>query len=480
MAGYARHCPLVGTARTAPVGVLMIFDAYSAGYRQAVPVSLPVGPPDCSAAIRLEEEDVRIYIGSSGIPQQPGSTEGTVLSSATQLRTRIVAVGGAIVFLLVAGVWIALTQASAQPKTAANPSHSKRVTELAAGPLQVTSVTPADHSANVSGLTPIRLQFSEPIASTSPLPTLRPGLAGTWHGVGSKSLEFVPAVGFKQSAHVTVTIPGGALGMRSTGGGLLGLTTRIRFRIGTYQTTRLDQLLAQLGYLPLTWTASPGASVPAGNDAAGQLAAAYDPPAGTFRWQPGYPSKLRHFWRGGSTAGLILKGAVMAFESNHGLTIDGIAGPEVWTALLKAEAADDTNKNGYTYAIASEASPETLTIWHNGRQVFHSLANTGIPQSPTTIGTAPVYLKYYFQIMKGKNPDGTKYADPVYYVSYFRSGEAVHYYPRASYGFPQSLGCVELPFAEAKVAWPYLTYGSLVTVLPGSQTPSTSPTDPTT
>jgi hypothetical protein len=68
--------------------------------------------------------------------------------------------------------------------------------------------------------------------------------------------------------------------------------------------------------------------------------------------------------------------------------------------------------------------------------------------------------------MKGLNPDGTKYADPVWYVSYFSSGEAVHYFPRGSYGFPQSLGCVELPWDSAAKAWPYLTYGSLVTVDP--------------
>jgi len=57
---------------------------------------------------------------------------------------------------------------------------------------------------------------------------------------------------------------------------------------------------------------------------------------------------------------------------------------------------------------------------------------------------------------------------------------AVHWYPRASYGFPQSLGCVELPSSAAKTAWQYLSYGTLVTVQPGSQTPSTSPVDPTT
>jgi lipoprotein-anchoring transpeptidase ErfK/SrfK len=77
--------------------------------------------------------------------------------------------------------------------------------------------------------------------------------------------------------------------------------------------------------------------------------------------------------------------------------------------------------------------------------------------------------------MKGTNPDGTKYADPVQFVAYFRSGEAVHYFPRGSYGWPQSLGCVELTLSDAQQAWPYLTYGSLVTVTAGALTPPGSP-----
>jgi hypothetical protein len=40
----------------------------------------------------------------------------------------------------------------------------------------------------------------------------------------------------------------------------------------------------------------------------------------------------------------------------------------------------------------------------------------------------------------------------------------VHYYPRGSFGFPQSLGCVELAYDAAKKAYPYLPYGTLVTV----------------
>jgi hypothetical protein len=68
--------------------------------------------------------------------------------------------------------------------------------------------------------------------------------------------------------------------------------------------------------------------------------------------------------------------------------------------------------------------------------------------------------------VQGTNPDGSHYADPVQFVAHFMAGEAVHYFPRYSYGWPQSLGCVELPFTAAARAWPYLTYGSLVTVSP--------------
>jgi hypothetical protein len=403
------------------------------------------------------------------------------LSSLTHLRGRIAAIGGVIALLLVAGVWITLTHASAQSSGAghtdsAGSKPAAHSSQAAAVPLQLVSETPASNSAGVSGVTDIKIQFSTPVAASSPLPRIKPHVAGSWQGAGTSTLEFVPSVGFDQLTRVKVTIPGGADGVRSAHGALLAKSVKLEFKTGQYQSARLAELLAQLGYLPLTWTASSGASVPAASDSAGQLAAAYSPPQGSFTWQSGYPSELQSFWQNGDSDILMLKGAVMAFEANQGLAVDGIAGPEVWSALLQAVAKGQDNPNGYTYALASEGNPETLTVWHDGRIIMTSLANTGIAAAPTTLGTAPVYLKYYYQVMKGTNPDGSKYADPVYYVSYFRSGEAVHYFDRGSYGFPQSLGCVELPWSSAKFIWKYLTYGTLVTVAPGSQTPSTSPT----
>lgn len=407
------------------------------------------------------------------------------MSSLTHLRGRIGAIGGVIVLLLVAGIWITLTHASAQSsggsrQTAAmsgsgNPSASPS-SQPPAPPLQLVSETPASRTTGVSGTTDIKIQFSSPLAADSPLPKIKPHVAGSWQGAGTSTVEFVPRRGFDQLTHVKVTIPGGPSGVRSADGGLLGKSVKLQFKTGRYQTARLPELLAQLGYLPLTWTASPGATVPAASDRVGQLTAAYSPPQGSFSWQSGWPSELKTFWHNGDSGSLMVKGAVMGFEADHGLAIDGVAGPQVWSALLKAVETGQNNTHGYTYALASEGNPEKLTVWHDGRIIMTSLANTGIAAAPTTLGTAPVYLRYYYQVMKGKNPDGTKYADPVYYVAYFRSGEAVHYFNRGSYGFPQSLGCVELPWNKAKFIWKYMNYGTLVTVARGSQTPSTSPT----
>lgn len=68
------------------------------------------------------------------------------------------------------------------------------------------------------------------------------------------------------------------------------------------------------------------------------------------------------------------------------------------------------------------------------------------------------------QITRGTNPDGSQYTDPGSFVACFNGDDAVHYFPRGGYGYEQSLGCVERPYAQAEQAWPYLTYGSLVTV----------------
>ncbi len=383
-------------------------------------------------------------------------------------RTVMLVAGIAALVLVAGGLTWAFAGGSPGSAAAAVKTHQGKF----APALRVVSIKPAPSSRGVNGGGPITVQYSAPLAANSPAPTFKPAMKGTWAAVMTKATKkskatpsstmvFTPASGFAPHTTVRMSIPAGPDGVRSAAGGILSSEVTSKFHTGSYSTLRLQQLLAQLGYLPLKWT--PSGTNPARTNAQAQLSAAYSPPAGHFKWRHGYPSMLHSFWQAGHDS-LIDDGAIRAFESVHGMTMDGVAGPAVWRHLLRAAANDQRNPNGYTYAYASKASPETLTIWHNGAIVLHTLANTGIPAAPTANATNPVYERLPFQIMKGTNPDGSHYADPVQNVSYFNGGEAVHYFPRGSYGWPQSLGCVELPLAQSAVAYRYLTYGSLVTV----------------
>ena len=335
-------------------------------------------------------------------------------------------------------------------------------------PLRLVSVTPADGSQGVDGADNITVTFNQPLPASAPLPALSPAVAGTWQRKGDAAV-FTPRTGIPGGARETVMVSAGDITVRSEGSGQPEGRSSVpseasSFTTAPYSTLRLQELLAQLGYLPMTWTPEEGAAIPDGS-AAAQLAAAYQAPPGTFTWRRGYPSSLHSFWRQGS-ANLLDRGAITGFEADHGLPVNGTAGPRVWADLLAAAVTGTGNRHGYSYAIASQAIPETLTIWHDGRQVFSSPANTGIAAAPTPVGTFPVYDKLPFQVMQGTNPDGSHYADPVQWVSYFEGGSAVHYIARGSYGWPQSLGCVELPYTAAEEAYPYLPYGTLVTVTP--------------
>ena len=330
----------------------------------------------------------------------------------------------------------------------------------AAPPLRVESVTQGGAVTRTNGASPVRVTLSAPLAATSPMPVLRPATPGTWTKAGT-TLTFTPSTPFFPGTRVRVIIPAGGSGLRSAAGGVVAQTVTERFTTRHWSTLRLKQMLAQLGYLPLKWAPQdPTAMEP--DNVPTELSAMYSPLAGTFTWKKGYPSVLTSFWGGKSS--LIMQGAIRAFQANHGLTMTGVMTPALWRDVIRAAAANKKNPSGYSYALASKASPETLTVWHNGRVILHTLANTGIPVAPTADGTFPVYLRYAFQIMSGTNPDGSHYSDPVAWVAYFNGGDAVHYFPRGFYGAPQSLGCVELPYAQAHYVWPYLTYGTLVTV----------------
>lgn len=323
-------------------------------------------------------------------------------------------------------------------------------------PLNVVSTNPAANATNVPSNTTITVDLSTSVAPNSPMPSLSPAVPGTWSAASATELEFVASGPLVPGTQETLTIPGGPTGLVSPQGRFLASSTTVNFTVAPGSTLRLQQLLAQLGFLPLAFTPTQPASP--------QQEA--EPQPGSFSWRwANQPASLTSLWTQG-TSNVITTGAVMSFEDQHGLATDGIAGPQVWTALLQAAAAGQGDTKPYGYVYVTENLPETVTVYQNGAQVYQTLANTGVPAAPTATGTYPVYLRYVSTTMKGTNPNGTPYNDPgIPWVSYFNGGDALHGFIRAQYGFPQSLGCVEMPFASAQVVWPYTPLGTLVTIL---------------
>lgn len=322
--------------------------------------------------------------------------------------------------------------------------------------LRVVSVWP-HKPGTVAGDVAFVVRFSAALSTSQTVaPELRPVLAGRWTRLGPRALRFSPSSAYQPGSTVHLTIP---RGIRAADGAFLEHAVRATYVVGQPSSARLPQLLADLRYLPVHFT---GRHDPRWVNTAGQLQALYSPPAGRFVFGHGWPGLLHELWA--HDTALVIRGAIMAFESQHGLPMDGTAGAQVWSALLTAVRRGQPNRGGYTYAVGSEGSPETLTVYHNGSVAVHTLANTGIPSRPTARGNFLVYSRLQSQVMQGTNPDGSHYADPVQWVAYFNGGDAVHYIARSSWGYPQSLGCIEVPYSAAERAWGYLGYGTPLSV----------------
>jgi lipoprotein-anchoring transpeptidase ErfK/SrfK len=155
----------------------------------------------------------------------------------------------------------------------------------------------------------------------------------------------------------------------------------------------------------------------------------------------------------------------MRFEDTHGLEVDALAGPRVWRALIADAIAGEREADPYAYVFVHRGVPQSLNLWVGGQVILTSPGNTGVPQAPTQLGTFPVFEHIPIGTMSGTNPDGTHYNDPgIRWISYFNHGDAIHAFNRASFGTPQSLGCVELPLEAAAKVYPYTPIGTLVTV----------------
>jgi peptidoglycan hydrolase-like protein with peptidoglycan-binding domain len=329
-------------------------------------------------------------------------------------------------------------------------------------PVAVASPAPA---GKLSPAAPIRLTFSQTVAQAlgSSRPKLSPAVPGSWKPADSHTLVFTPTgfgVGF--DTKVKVELPR-SVSVTGPDGRAMHATREISWTVPPGSSLRLHQLLAQAGYLPVRWKPA-GADVP--HTAAAETRAAVTPPKGTFSWRwANTPPELKAQWN--ETKGSeITRGAIMKFQDRHGLDVDAVAGPAMWKALMTDAMKGRKLAGGYSYVyVHRDGSPQTMTLWHNGKTVFTSPGNTGVAAAPTDLGTFPVFEHIPVTTMSGTNPDGSHYSDPgIKWVSYFNGGDALHAFNRATFGTPQSVGCVELPEAAAARLYPYTPIGTLVTI----------------
>ncbi|HEY4348961.1 MAG TPA: L,D-transpeptidase, partial [Gaiellaceae bacterium] len=350
------------------------------------------------------------------------------------------------------------------PRTWESLPDPVRVNWFPAGPRPSVLVRPAPKS-NIVPSAPIILTFSRPVREIlgRAKPVLKPKVKGVWTKPNDHTLVFTPSgLGFPLGRRVHLRLPQEL--------DVISGSDPSPFRTLTWQVPRaslmrIKQLLAVEGYLPVDFKTS-GKAVRM--TAGAQVRAAVEPPAGTFVWRyPKTPVALKSLWDKESSRATMMRGAIMAFEDTHGMPADGFPSMPLYRALVRDELAGKQAAHGYSYVYVTEKLPEMLTLWHEGHVILRAAINTGIASRPTDIGTYPVYLHLVSTTMEGTNPDGSHYHDVgVPWVNYFSGGDAVHGFYRGSYGWPQSLGCVEAPFDTAGRIFPFVHVGTLVTVSP--------------
>jgi lipoprotein-anchoring transpeptidase ErfK/SrfK len=303
----------------------------------------------------------------------------------------------------------------------------------------------------LSAKTAIRVAFSSHPAGHQP-PQIEPPTSGTW-SLDDNTYVFQPTTAWPAYRTVTVTVPAGAT---STNGAKLSRAVTGAFPGPTPSLLRAQQLLATLDYLPVTFHRREDASA---------TEAPYNAVPGWFSWRfRAQRATLGPLWVPGS-ATAVTRGALMTFQSDHHLTVDGLLGLHTWNALARAASSGQTSRHAYMSVVADLTLPQTLTVYADGHPALTTRVNSGIGGARTRLGTYPIYRRVQSDTMRGTTPDGHHYVDRgVPWDNYFDGGEAVHGFARPTYGRPQSNGCLELPIETARQVYNMLHVGDLVTV----------------
>src|SRR5262249_22115575 len=136
----------------------------------------------------------------AGIGARPGAPGGWAGGRAGPTRRRrlapLLGIAAAVIALVAGGGAYLYVQKSSPANAADADRTSKGHKHAAAAPEHVISITPADGARGVNGAADIRVDFSAPLSAASPMPSIKPLIAGTWQRQGA-SVVFVPARGYK-------------------------------------------------------------------------------------------------------------------------------------------------------------------------------------------------------------------------------------------------------------------------------------------
>jgi len=326
----------------------------------------------------------------------------------------------------------------------------------ASGSLPPTRLTALPPRTITDGTAPLRVRLSGRPASFSPRPHLSPAVAGRWVTHGDSEL-FTPTTTLAPCSTYRLGI---SAATSSVSHSPIGVHRDIDLHVACPSVRGLQLALARLDYLPYRASAASLPHAPGTSRARLTAMAAFRPPS--VHLHARYPDAPAVSY---GELDETTKGALMVFQSEHELEATGEPGEATWRALFDAVEHDQRKQAPYTWVTVSESIPETLEVHRAGHVVLSSPANTGVAGAETAQGTFPIFSRFVSTTMVGTNPDGSKYSDPgVPWVNYFNGGDAVHGFPRGSYGSPQSNGCVELPIETAHTVYGMLAIGDIVVV----------------
>ena len=236
---------------------------------------------------------------------------------------------------------------------------------------------------------------------------------------------------------------------------------RGRWTVSRRELVRLQQLLATAGYLPLGWAPAGGRD----RNAAGREGRGDHPPAGRFEWRYARtPPELRRLW------------ALGRAEHDHARRRDDVrarprAGgrrPRRPAGVARADRRRDRRQEAHRRLQLRLRPSQRAAVT---RPLAQRPASSS-PRRATPVSPPPRPARHVPRLRAHPGRDDERHQSGrlplprpgIRWISYFNHGDAIHAFKRASFGTPQSLGCVELPLAAAAKVWPYTPIGTLVTI----------------